>query len=394
MEQATRNCAVPGAAFGLLILTACGEPTPGGEATVRDSAGVTIVESSASLWDQTGPTSVAEEVVLQLGTIDGEEAEKFYGVRGIRWLDQTRFVLINGDTQVRVYHMDGALARQFGRDGDGPGEYRAIGEVGPLPGDRLLLTDSRRRLVRTTTLDGEVERATSIEHPIPGGADWAGDGWLVGFAAEPRLTPEMELRVDSIVAINTETTDREVWGVTPGSPIIWRDLPNGQPAPMSLANGPDGVIEARHDRIVYGTSDVYELRELDTAGGLVRILRRQVAARVPTEETGRPVVARWEAAGSPEYARPVFADSLPHFRSFLLDDAGRTWVQRDPGYGHPALEWDLFDDRGIYLGAVLLPESFTPHDVIGDLMIGVWTDALDVEYVQVRRLALPANPED
>lgn len=370
-------------------LAGCATDSPPDLATVRDSAGITIVESTGAAWGHTDPAPIVGEALLELGSLDGSEEDRFFRVRGIRWIDDDRFVLSNGDTQVRVYDRSGELQHQFGREGDGPEDYLEITEIGPLADDRLLVVDNRRRSVRVTSLEGAVREETTFEYPVNG--ESVADHHLILRAPQTLVPPGTERRLDSLVSIDTDSGTRVVLTTVPGAPVLWRDLPNGRPTPMSFGNGPGAVVEARHGRIVYGSSDVYELRELDASGTLVRILRRPVAARVPTAETGRPMVERWVEVGSPEYARPVFADSLPHFRAFLLDDAGRTWVQRDPGYGHPAVEWDLFGADGVFLGPVELPADFTPHDIRDDRMIGVRTDAFEVEHIQILRVQLPGG---
>ena len=49
-------------------------------------------------------------------------------------------------------------------------------------------------------------------------------------------------------------------------------------------------------------------------------------------------------------------------------------------------EWEVFDAEGRYLGVVTLPERFTPVNVKGDMLYGVWRDELDVQYIMRLRL--------
>ncbi len=377
----------------VLLLAACdGGPRETGTA-VRDSAGVTIVDSYAPRWDQSGPSIIADDILLRVGAVEGSEADELFRVRKVRWLDANHFGFSNSDTEVRVYDLRGDLVHQFGREGEGPGEYKLISEVSPLQDGRLLLADSRLRRITVTNLSGDVVHTTEAQGPLPPGPDLVGDRWLVGIKSGTGNSsgPRIDRLVDSVVAVNVDTGERAAWTTTPGVRVDWRRFPNGLMGPFNFMISPGSTIDGRGDRVVYGSSDVYELKELNSDGELVRIFRRHVQARAVTDEHKSPVLEVWTERGSPPYAEPVFPDSLPHFRAILLDDAGRTWVQKEEGWSVPAPEWDVFGSDGGYLGRVLLPDGFQPHDFLGDKLVGVWRDSLDVEYVQVRRVIFPGR---
>jgi hypothetical protein len=43
--------------------------------------------------------------------------------------------------------------------------------------------------------------------------------------------------------------------------------------------------------------------------------------------------------------------------------------------------WDVFDAQGRYLGVLELPPRFTPSELRGDRVWGIWRDDLDVQHV-------------
>jgi hypothetical protein len=71
---------------------------------------------------------------------------------------------------------------------------------------------------------------------------------------------------------------------------------------------------------------------------------------------------------------------------------GNLWVQeyRMPGDNTPP-RWSVFDIDGIPLGEVAYPDGFSPLDIGSDYVLGVWSDADDVEHVQLYDLIKPVQ---
>ena len=88
------------------------------------------------------------------------------------------------------------------------------------------------------------------------------------------------------------------------------------------------------------------------------------------------------------YRQSPLADSLPAYTDLLLAEGGEVWAQR---YGLPdesMLRWDIFAPDGAYLGRVNIPASFRIEEVSRGQALGVATDELGVERVQIRELTL------
>ncbi|HEX7024405.1 MAG TPA: hypothetical protein VF187_06275, partial [Gemmatimonadales bacterium] len=112
-------------AAAALVLAACGprgEVRRGSQATVRDSAGVQIVEHAADL-----PASLPEWPVDTVPLVDiggGDDPEQdLDNVRGATRLGDGRIVVANtGSGELRIYDGKGKWLRNLGRKGEGPGE--------------------------------------------------------------------------------------------------------------------------------------------------------------------------------------------------------------------------------------------------------------------------------
>ena len=234
-------------ALAVLCVLACTGNGRGPLSAVRDSAGISIVESQGARWAQELPTRVADELLVQVGAAHGSESEELFRVGQIRWLDDNQFILVNSRTELRVYNLHGELIRQLGREGEGPGEYRRISGISVLRNGNLVVADTQLR--RITFLDplGQVLRTTEAQGPVPVSTDLVGDQWLVGRLAGTGRGdgPRVNRLVDSIVAVNTESGGRSIWATTPGVRVDWRRFPNGVIGPYNFAIAPVSCVAGR-----------------------------------------------------------------------------------------------------------------------------------------------------
>src|SRR5690606_11221448 len=125
-------------------LTACGGASGAGEwaGTVRDSAGVAIVENPATgIWRPDEAWSVVEE--LRIGVAEGDPEYQFGNITGIDADSGGRiYVLDQQARQVRICDAPGTLLRTVGRGGSGPGEFSpAAGPLFVVRGDTVLVAD-------------------------------------------------------------------------------------------------------------------------------------------------------------------------------------------------------------------------------------------------------------
>lgn len=369
-------------------------------ATLRDSAGVTIVENRAGAFDADAPWTVGAEPVLDLGTLEGEGPEAFFRITDLhRAPDGRVFVADAGNTEVRIFSADGSHLATWGGEGDGPGEFRAPGALLPWPaGDTMGVWDSRQRRITLFDRDGNPGRSlpmsevAGVASPRVSGILPDGALLLTGIefafedAGDGLVRPP-----NSAVLVEPDLSERADLGTHPGSEALM----NVSPERVEIFRVPfaRGVVaEVAGARVVFAPTDRWELRIHGPDGRLERIARVDRAPTPLTPDILHAEIERRVAsapAGGQAGVRARLTEgphpeALPAFGAVVGDAGGRLWVEvfrpeAEPG---PA-GWVVFDAEGRLLGGLTLPEGFTPHRADEEWLLGVAVDDLGVERVQL-----------
>jgi hypothetical protein len=389
---------------------------------VTDSAGVSIVTNPANgIWNDGEGWTVEE--TLRIGMADGDPDYLFGRVSGICVSSDGRIHVVDAvSSRIAVYSEDGEFLNTVGRRGAGPGELES--PLGPClmgPGDTLNIPDLGNFRVARYAADGSAAppRPFTIEQGIPLRWDLTDDGRVVvqlrtmgmRWDAEAAATPDAVVvwgedgtSVDTLLLVSSGSaltpvpTREHVQYVLLAADPVWQLAPDG--------------------RLLSGFSDDYRITIHDRDGVRVRVVTRDVTPRPVTAPERRTLAAAVErifepgGALSPALRGGVgdfqFAEFYPAFLRFEIGVAGSLWVQPPLNVGAlsaedqenlrlgpedpdlfllsprltlGALDWDVFDAEGRYLGVVALPERFEPMQFVEDAIYGVWKDEMDVEYV-------------
>lgn len=388
------------AALGCGAPPEAGDGTTGGDGTtaftVRDSAGVVIAENVGE-----PPVTIIVDgpPLLDIGVADGDPARQLSGVVGAVLTSAGTLVIADGATgELRFFDEAGDFIRSVGREGEGPGEFRALGALFPR-GDSLVAHDTRSWRFSIFDAGGELVRTTPL------GATYMGllrDGTLISYAVTTRGMP----------APGTVSRSRG---------ILLRHPPAGG-APDTIAHfgmnehyvhteipgfsermfGRDTQTVFRGGRIVIADNDTYELRELTADGSVVRLIRRDRPNRVVTAEDAAAYIDAAMARYGDDPRREISERSLrdqpvpatmPAFgRSGLIrsrlptviwDSRGFLWVLDYVAFPDERPSWSVFDHEGRLVALVTLPLGVDLLYAGEESLVGLWRDALDVEHVQV-----------
>jgi hypothetical protein len=400
------------------------------QATIRDSAGVAIVENTGPGWGSETGWRVSPEPVLRIGSVDAAmpsvggpagPAENFSYVLGATRLSDGTVVVLDGQSaEVRWFASDGAHVRTRGGRGGGPGEFRSARGLVRLPGDSVLVQGGRWKQVlfspngdllrdEATDLDryralgmtGECatltlpDRSVLACQPIPGGPPRPGIG---GPQPPPGLYRSYDRlflvpwTLDSAVPLGLDG-GIESWGMEDGrGGRVYTVHPFFSSSVVGAGGSPP--------RIAVAINPHYSIELWTTGGRLDRIVRRTGGRREATEEERAKALeeVRGSAMSDPAMKNRVLADiqvpdSIPSVYGLNVAPDGSLWVKRDLSslFGGPSV-YDVFDPEGEFLGEIRFPPRFRIHDVGDDYVLGVRTAEYDVPFVEMYSLQRPPLP--
>jgi len=381
------------------LTAACGDAGGGPAASVRDSAGVTVVENPAALarrplW------SVAPEPLVEIGTIEGEDAYQLSEVGGARRLSDGRILVVNGGTQeLRYFDATGAHLATVGRKGGGPGEFEGLGLAVVGPGDTVAAYDWNLRRLSYFAPDGRFVRSVPWRFeggfplpiaPLPDGAWLANRGFV--FRPGPSGSDVIRDTLPFLVFDSTGTL-RDSIGRFPQFEFYVVSEEHSAYA-SSLPFGRATEVAVWNDRFYAGHNERYEIIRY-TLEAVPELILRLVHSPVAVTAEDVAVLKAERLENADERWRPrterMFQDmplpsTFPAFADLIVDAQGNLWVLDYTRPGDEARSWTVFSADGRALGSVATPPGVRVLEIGRDHLLGVWQDDLDVQYVRLYRL--------
>lgn len=413
------RCSVP---LSLLLLVhGCspGTETDGGRRgstqgttppAIRDSAGITIVENAEPQW----PSGSAWQVgglVTSIGTATGDPEHELYQVLDATRLSDGTVVVGNSRSgEIRFFSEDGAFVRTVGSTGGGPGEFRAdaLRALSHVAGDTLIAWDIYAQSFSVFAPDGEFVRSFKLDgsqrqHSFAGIFEdrsvlmhvfdhtYSGpvEDMPEGIARTPMILYRYGLDhrlVSSIEGILYSDRFQARWG----------------PWGMMSTEAPFGritTVNAGGTRVYVATGDRDEIAVYDRSGNIRMLIRRTLAptyvtpAMIGHDRTRRLEEEEAHLAESgvtPRVRRMIaelpYPEVLPSYGRTVLDAELALWVEEFRVNDDDPYEWSVFDDGGIWLGRVSLPEGLEVFEIGTDYILGKMVDDVGVERVEVYEL--------
>jgi hypothetical protein len=393
----------------LAACTEAADPGAEGSATGQPATGQPSPEGP-------GDRLVEASVELTIGLDDGDPRYLFGSVHGIAVDPEGRILVADAQgVRVRVYDDDGRHLFDFGRSGDGPGEFDypcclAFDEHGHL----WLWNDSYRpERGRYEVFQLTSERAVHQRRiPHPGrGQLWPkwrvffdGEGGIVHPTFETLRDPTGRSPIGSrYLRLHLDSAGVELRRVA--LPSVPRDSLGGippAPSPGMVTIERRGALVTTQLRahsprggFAEGTNLHYEVNWYDNAGQPVRVTRREVEApplsaeeRAEAEEVRSRTLEALRARGEPLIDLPIPERHHPLERIFF-DQTGRLWVQLRRGADDPFEVADVYDPEGGYLQTARWPaNTLLYHGAVrGDYVYGLSLDELGV--ARILKLHVP-----
>jgi hypothetical protein len=390
------------------LMAACGTADVPATVTMRDSAGVAVIDHGRVPLDALPRLQLAPEAIVRIGVADGDEAYQFNRIADGTLRGDGSIAVIDASRTLRVFDPDGTLRWSAGRSGDGPGEFRAPLRVDALPAtgeapDTLVVWDARHgrfsRFVEATGLVG-----SSTLPSLAGRALWLGQ--LAGGEALFEARAAERTTVGSRQAIDSRSTMLQV---DAARDQITELATHPQAPQYQEANDPDGAfsqaIFAAFVRYA-PAGDGYWLADPERAevqrlglDGSRRIVRWRGDERPVTSADVDAALAVWLSAARDDAVRELIrryaavhprAARFPAFDTLLVASDGALWLRdfvpehEDDGVRH----WTRITADGRAITTRLVhPASVRLLRVRGEEeVLGVERDELDVERVVRYRL--------
>jgi hypothetical protein len=393
------------------------------EGTVRDSAGIQIVQNTAvGMWRPEDRWTVTE--ALRIGTAEGEPEYQFGQINAAGSLgvaSDGRIVMLDAQGRhLKVFSADGQYERTIGGPGGGPGEIGNAAQSSMLmaPGDTIVMVDFGNQRVNLYLLDGTYVRsfAINLAAGFPFRWELSRDGRIVvqfrkldftGTAATPDT-------MDVIAVQNLDGTVGDTLMRVPSGKTI--QFSGGMPEWNFFV--PEPLWALWGDRILHAVNNNYRIGIYGPGPSLERIIEKPFTLTPVTEADQEPFKRALQKAivdqGAPAPfaaqlvdTRMHFAPNYPAFAQMLEGPFGAILVQFvqpiaslsdeeretfDFASGSLASRlWDVFDPEGRYQGALEMPLGFQPIRFQGDKIYGIQKDNLDVQYIVVLSVARPGD---
>lgn len=382
----------------VVLLTAC-EARPTAEWEVRDSAGIRVVLNHQDADELSPPVSLADTPSLVIGTAEGAGETDFYRIADVAQIGEALIAIADGDSnQVRLFNLEGDFVRLVGREGDGPGEFRAVRRIGQF-GDTLWVFDSALR--RLTLFDGRDDVVATREvgfFPIGsrdrslGDVRLTRDGEIVGTdwshmsqGTSPSISIDTAywavVRPDGSNSVITELEGARTAHYEMGTRRLFRLLP--------LTNIPSWDFS--EEQLYLTSGALHEIRVV----GLDRVMRQIIRRSASTREVDHELAERWKDSvrsraerlgqtnGLEEFLAAVpIADTVAAYDEIHVDATGLIWALSSGWEGvRSNPPWDLFNSDGRFVGSVELPVPLRVQEIGEDYLLGVWRDQFEVEFV-------------
>jgi hypothetical protein len=370
--------------------------------TVRDSAGVRIVESVRGTWST--PWQVTAQPVLSIGSVDDPD-QLLDQVTGAAGLPGGGIVVANGGSlELLFYDEAGNLLRRAGGRGGGPGEFQSLEWLSRHGTDSILVLDVWNQRVSYYDAAGNFGRSVhlqpSAQNPVPRPVGVFSDGSFLATKGLFSLGGDPPVRIERteepLFRFAADGSRAVLLGMFPGPESAIAPVgPLGQWERRGRPFGRQTAFAAAGDRFYVGDNASYEIRVYAAAGRLLQVIRKTAAPLVIEAEdvaafedsvlaTGdarqrRQMRVLFERIPPPPETYPAYAPDI------RVDGEQNVWVRESSRPGQRRSAWSVFSATGELLGTVQLPPGVHVLEIGADYVLCLERDDLDVEYVRKLR---------
>lgn len=383
------------------ITIACDTSTDRPGVVARDSAEVVILDHLILDTTRASQLMFPASPSVRIGVVDGEAIYQLFHVGyAYQQVNGTIVVTNSGTAEVRGYDRQGTWQWSSGHQGGGPGEFESLAWARPYRGDSIVAFD--RSMGRVSILSPRGAYVRSFQPIAPGdhprvrleGAFTDGSV-LASYGIRPAGSGDSsraERPTHQYGIFNTEGGFvRAVGTFVDDDQFVWADGSR-----VSVGGIPFGRTTATvvlEETFVVGDNTAFEARTYDQRGALKQILR----VDMDRQPLGHDVADRHRAAALEEIPespfRPVqqralqatpYPSHLPYYGDVVVArPSGAYWIQVAPEFDQAWDRWLVFEHGGAYRGWYAIPRPLRITDVGDGFVVGVATDQVGVQFVEV-----------
>lgn len=372
---------------------ACDGPSVDVVHTVRDSAGVQIVENGRVEGAESG-WRVSRRPVFRTGWEDDEPTfQRIW--RGV--ILPTGGVVVADHRANQIFEFDeaGTLVRTIGGRGEGPGEFTRLESIAALGGDSVLAHDPGQQRV-SLFVGGELAGEYRLERGGRFGYELAGrlaDGGILMTSSSYSSWPDQPAGWLDVPVLRAsgEFARFDTLAVLPGVEFLEPDDDN----PLRHYGG----AMLAGGRLAYARNDRPEILWYGADGELEQVARWEPAWREFDDDM-------WEAfeeasrewlGGSPEIdnarldrileeQKEDVEGPLPLFSRPYGDAEGAVWLSEYTFPGRQPQRFYVVTAEGEWLGEVELPGPMEVLAITRDRLLAVERDEWDVQAISLYRI--------
>ena len=362
-----------------IVASNCGRASPSPRATVRDSAGITLIDLAAAELLGRAPAELAEQPLPGTQPEFGDVADVAPGPDG-------RMIVLDPlGPSVVVLDSTGAEVSRFGRDGNGPGEFRGAGVSNVVSSaDSIYVPDLINQRLTVFDHEGTVLRSRALDLSSGLLLDWRAapaGGMQFRRMSEPQriewLRDDSATVLASLQSLNVPASAGPLAAIP-----VWCVFPNGRVAmartdvyDVSVIDGSATVTRLR------STGAPERLRDEDVEH--VKRLMLEAMERIPADQVSPELVERMLAG-------VMFPERAPRIAGLACPVDDQLWVQRAApvtemdrevlrvgsarAYGGP--RWDVWDLRSGEVHPVTTGDGTRVTRVSANSLVGFSMDAL------------------
>lgn len=395
--------------LGVLVITAA-LVGPANAVDAQQPEGPERIHNEVPRWEAGEEWKIPADPIFQIGTVFGEAEYQFARIADAGFLSDGRVVVADQMRKtIRVFSPEGEFLGSMGGDGEGPGEFRRVGDIVVLPGDSIAAWDARLRRLTVFDSQGKSVRTAPVDwrgRPSLYGAEMVSQGLLAlqtawSSGSLPGAERVAGLLIRDSMEVLLVRTDGEIEGSLGSFPglEIGVTKPEGRARMARPPFGRSLSMCASNGTVVVGTQESLEYRVYSEDGRLIRNVQAptpDLAIDDDLKDAYWEVVTEFVNPTTPKDRQALrhrreytpFPPTRAAFGDLICDSAGYVWMRENrslPGRMLPP-SWLVFDPDGAWLGRVIAPDGFTILAVEGDRLIGRWRDDMNVEFLRVYEL--------